>query len=205
MKYLIFLLIVFAVGLRVCAQSQELEQLRLDLEKLAQFKLMLSEMKSGYQTLAKGYNAVLDAGKGNFNLHKNYLDGLLEVNPQLKNDPTVKRINRTQSEVAAELKELLTKLRDSPAFTASEIIEVAAEGNAILDEMNDDTQLLGSVLTPGSMRMSDGERAAVVARIAQSMDNAAQKMKTLKDSSLKARLLRLQDQRDRDAIKRLHQ
>ena len=51
------------------AQTQEAQQLLLNWEKLAQFKQMLEDMKTGYQVLYKGYSAIRDISQGNFSLH----------------------------------------------------------------------------------------------------------------------------------------
>ena len=58
-------------------QSQEAKQLLLNVEKLAQLKLMLSHMKTGYQILEKGYTSIKNISQGNFNLHRDFLDGRL--------------------------------------------------------------------------------------------------------------------------------
>jgi hypothetical protein len=70
---IILILIIILIGMvfpyRISAQSQEMQQLILNIEKLAQFKQILADMKKGYQILNGGYKAVKDLSKGNFNLH----------------------------------------------------------------------------------------------------------------------------------------
>ena len=61
---------------RASAQSAEIQQLLLNVEKLTQFKQILSDMKKGYQILEGGYNTIKDISEGNFSLHKAFLDGL---------------------------------------------------------------------------------------------------------------------------------
>ena len=79
-KIIIFLLVLNAgISNKVSAQSQELEQLTLDIEKLAQFKQILSDLKKGYQIVSAGYSTIKDLSQGNFNLHKTFLDGLMLV------------------------------------------------------------------------------------------------------------------------------
>ena len=80
------LLIVF-LSTNICfGQSQEAKQLLLNVEKLAQLKLMLSHMKTGYQILEKGYTSIKNISQGNFNLHRDFLDGLLQVSPAVKHN-----------------------------------------------------------------------------------------------------------------------
>lgn len=67
------------------AQDQEVEQLILDVQKLSQFKQILSDMKTAYVVIMKGYKTVRDLSQGDFNLHKVFLDGLMAVSPAVKN------------------------------------------------------------------------------------------------------------------------
>src|SRR5690554_6616066 len=66
------------------AQTNETAQLLLNVEKLAQFKQILADMKNGYDILNSGYSTIKDLSEGNFNLHKTFLDGLMEVSPTVK-------------------------------------------------------------------------------------------------------------------------
>lgn len=203
MKAIVCVIVGVAICARSLAQVQELEQLRLDLEKLAQFKMMLSEMKSGYQTLSNGYNAVRDAGKANFNLHQNYLDGLLAVSPQVRNNPSVQRIYSNQQAILGSCKSLLSQARSVQVFSASELNEMVSECNAITQAVSSDAELLLSVLTPGSFRMSDGERSAVIARVDQSVRKQLDKLNALSQDYKKIMVLRLQGKRDIESLKKL--
>lgn len=203
MKTPLTLAVAILISVRLSAQVQELEQLRLDLEKLAQFKLMLSEMKSGYQTLDRGYNAVRDAGKANFNLHQNYLDGLLLVSPQVRNHPAVNRIFKGQTQLLADYKSLLSMLKTSNALTSAELNEVMASGDRILSVASADADLLSSVLTPGKLRMSDGERTELIATVDKSIQQQLKKLTELKQEYDKLVVLRLQQKRDMETLKRL--
>jgi hypothetical protein len=70
-KLMILLEIIFLTipGI-AAAQSAEVQQLLLNVEKLAQLKKILSNMKTGYQIVSGGYNTIKDISKGNFNLHQ---------------------------------------------------------------------------------------------------------------------------------------
>lgn len=94
----VFISLLLAFG-RLAAQSQELETLKVEMQKLAQLKLMLSEMKNGYQSLAKGYDALRDIGKTNFQLHQQQLDKLLLVSPELQRDPVIRQIQVSHQQI----------------------------------------------------------------------------------------------------------
>src|ERR1700744_781946 len=63
------------------AQTADLTQLILDIEKLTQLKGILTDMKTGYTIIDGGYNQVKSIADGNFNLHSTFLNGLLLVSP----------------------------------------------------------------------------------------------------------------------------
>ncbi len=69
---------------RAQSQSQEVQELLLDVTKLEQFKQILKDMKSGYTLVMQGYTTVRDISKGDFNLHKVFLDGLMAVSPTVR-------------------------------------------------------------------------------------------------------------------------
>ncbi|MDP2421455.1 hypothetical protein [Sediminibacterium sp.] len=203
MKTVMVILIALISSVRMCAQVQELQQLKLDLEKLAQFKLILSQMKSGYQVLQNGYNGIRDIGKSNFNLHQDYLEGLLLVSPSVKNNPAVNRVYNTQTQIIIDSKSLLSDLRKSQVFTVSELNEVTLACKNITDVVGVDAELLLSVLTPGKFRMSDGERTEVMGTMEQSVQKQAAKLKGLSDEYLKLMMLRRQNRRDMESLKGL--
>jgi hypothetical protein len=203
MKTIVLFLCVFAFCLRVSAQTQELEQLKLDLEKLAQFKLMLSQAKSGYQTLMNGYNSVRDIGKSNFNLHQQYLDQLLQVSPEVKNSPIVQRVLVSKQQVIADYKSLLSRMQTNGVFAADEVNEVVKSVGSIGEIVNADTELLILVLTPGKLRMSDAERSSIINQVDLSVQKQLSKLKALTDEYNKLMVLRLQQKRDVNEVKRL--
>ncbi|WP_236937576.1 hypothetical protein [Flavobacterium coralii] len=85
LRKLLFASLMFLITVQGNAQVQELKQLALNIEKLAQFRAILKDMKEGYEILSKGYNTVKDLTQGNFDLHKTFLDALLQVSPAVRN------------------------------------------------------------------------------------------------------------------------
>ena len=73
--------ILYSYSGQVVAQSTEIQQLLLNVEKLAQLKKILGNMKKGYEIISTGYNTIKDISKGNFNLHEAFLDALMQVSP----------------------------------------------------------------------------------------------------------------------------
>src|ERR1700759_4695457 len=64
--------------------ADDLQQLALDIQKLAGLKSVLNQMYQGYELVTKGYNAVKDISQGNYTLHEAFLDGLLIASPTVR-------------------------------------------------------------------------------------------------------------------------
>ena len=77
----------------------------LNVEKVAQLRKILDNMYKGYQIITKGYNAIKDISEGNFNIHKAFLDGLLEVSPVVKKYKRVPDIISRQKQLVKEYKD----------------------------------------------------------------------------------------------------
>jgi hypothetical protein len=83
-KKWILIILITSYGSRSFGQSQEIQQLLLNWEKLTQLKTILNDMYEGYKIIDKGYTTIRDISQGNFSLHKDFLDGLLEVSPAVQ-------------------------------------------------------------------------------------------------------------------------
>ncbi|SJZ83737.1 hypothetical protein [Sediminibacterium ginsengisoli] len=200
----LFVFIAVLLWTTVFSQSQEMEQLKLNLEKLAQLKLMLSQAKQGYQTLANGYNAVRDAAKGNFNLHKGYLDDLLQVSVKVRNTPGLKRLLDQPVMMTREFQGWFGQLSAMGLFKAQELSAMQARFSQITDVVHDQLDQLQGVLTPGALRMNDGERIAVInALVVQSDTQLVLLQKLINEQTLIA-VQRAQDKQDRQAVIRLY-
>ncbi|MFX5583033.1 hypothetical protein ABTE20_20720, partial [Acinetobacter baumannii] len=86
--------------------------LLLNIEKLAQFKKILKNMKNGYQIIFKGYTAVKDISQGNFNLHKTFLDGLMQVSPAVKKYKRIADIISYQLRISKEYKLAFNRFKE---------------------------------------------------------------------------------------------
>ena len=147
------------------AQTQEAQQLLLNWEKLAQFKQMLEDMKTGYQVLYKGYTAIRDISQGNFSLHKTFLDGLMEVSPAVLKYKRVADIISFQIRIVKEYKSAYKSFQENGAFTTEEIEHLAKVYNNLFNASLQNLDELSLVITAGKLRMSDDERLQAIDRI----------------------------------------
>ena len=161
---LVFVLAVGAV-VSVSAQSTEVQQLLLNVEKLSQLKNILTDMKKGYSVVSTGYNSIRNISRGNFSLHEVFLDGMMLVNPEVKKYRRVAAILSDQKLIISEYKNAFNRFRSSGNFSASEIAYLGRVYGQIFDLSLDNLNELATVITASKLRMSDQERLAAIDRI----------------------------------------
>jgi DNA repair ATPase RecN len=160
----IFLIGLLSLGLQpaVMAQSQEIAQLLLNVEKLAQLKGILTDMKKGYQIVSKGYNGVKDLSQGNFDLHKTFLDALMEVSPTVRKYRKVKDIINAQLILVREYESAYNRLVQSHRFSAAELSYLDRVYDNLFDQSVKNLETLTMVVTAGKLRMNDSERLSAI-------------------------------------------
>lgn len=154
----------------VSAQKAEIEQLVLNVEKLAQFKQILKDMEKGYDVAFKGYNSIKEISKGNFDLHKTFLDGLMAVNPELARYRRVTDIVRYQGYLLSEYRTAYRRFVSGGRFSPQEIDYMSKVYRNLFDRSIENLDELAMVLTANKLRMSDEERLTAIDRIYTDME-----------------------------------
>ena len=203
MKNYLWLIALLWVGVS-SAQKQEMEQLQLNMEKLVQLKLMLQQAKQGYQLLQNGYNAVRDAAKGNYDLHKSYLDGLLQVSGRVRDAPTVKRITGHWFQVQKEYRQWLTQMQGIGAGKFPEIATWKEHFQQVTYDMGDMLDQLGLLLASRVLRMSEVERLAAIEKLAVASDQQLLDLRQFIKEQTVFVAGKVQREKDREAILRLY-
>jgi len=200
-KILLFVLL----SSNICfGQSQEAKQLLLNVEKLAQLKLMLSHMKTGYKILEKGYTSIKNISQGNFNLHRDFLDGLLQVSPAVKKYSKVADIIRVQLKLVKEAKDALAEFRGSMQFTVAEIEYLGNVYANLLKESLKMLDELAMVVTAGKLRMSDDQRLQAIDRIHDEVLEQYTFLNEFNNGTAILSLQREKEQMDIDLMRKIH-
>jgi len=171
------------------AQVQEIQQLILNIEKLVQFKEILSDMKKGYEILSGGYKAVKDMSQGNFSLHKTFLDALMQVSPEVKKYKKVGDIINYQILLVKESKKGFNRFSKSEHFTVEELNYFEHVYGNLLNQSLRNLDELAMVMTDGKLRMSDDERLQAIDQIYLAMQD---KLHFLRDFNSSSNILVLQ-------------
>ncbi|MFI2744101.1 TerB family tellurite resistance protein [Zhouia sp. PK063] len=122
-------------------------------------------MKTGYTVLYKGYNTIKDLSKGNFNLHKVFLDGLLQISPTVKKYQRVVAIIQDQGQLFKLYTSAVKRFKSSGYFTTDELQYITNVCNRTLQKSLQHLDELTIILTAGKLRMSDQERLAAIDNI----------------------------------------
>ncbi len=161
-------LLFFGMG-TVRAQSTEVQQLLLNVEKLSQFKNILKDMKAGYQIISSGYNAVRDISKGNFSLHETFLDGLMAVSPEVRKYHKVVDIVKMQGTILSEYRSAFSRFKSGGQFTVAEVNYMTSVYGQLNKQSLQNLDALLMVITAGELMMSDDQRLAAIDRICLDM------------------------------------
>jgi hypothetical protein len=140
------------------AQGFDIQQLILDVQKLASLKGILSDMKNGYVALEKDYSAIRDVASGSFNLHKAFLDGLLAVSPAVRNYRRAADIIELQASLIANYKRVWPSFKQKGGFQPDELAMIGDIYVGLLQDGLRALDDLSKVLTDGTIRASDAER-----------------------------------------------
>lgn len=196
-------LIIFCFSsVRAKAQVQELAQLALDIEKLAQFKQILSDLKKGYEILSGGYNTIKNISEGNFNLHKVFLDGLLKVSPAVKNYKRVVDIVNYQVLLVKEYKAAYQNFKSAGMFNPDEIDYMGRVYSRLFDASLKNLDDLLTVITASKLRMNDEERLSAIDKIFLDMEDKLTFLRYFNNSTAVLSLQRAREQKEVDNMKR---
>lgn len=182
---------------KLWAQSDEVIQLMLNIEKLAQFKGILKEMKNGYDVVSKGYTTVRNLSEGNFNIHKAFIDGLMEASPAVKKYYKVGKIVGYQMALVKEYKSAFNRFRDSKLLNPSEIKYIGTVYSNLLEQSLRNLDELANVVTSGKLQMTDDERLKAIDTIHTEMED---KLSFLRSFNSNASLLTIQRQKEKNEI-----
>lgn len=196
-SFILVVLVSIGTGLSSMAQSAEVEQLLLNVEKLSQFKNILSDMKRGYTVLSNGYNAVKNISEGNFSLHEVFLDGLMLVNPEVKKYRRVADIITYQKDILSEYGSAFNRFRSSGNFKTSELDYLGKVYRQLSAQSLDNLDELLNVITSSKLRMSDDERLQAIDRI---FADTQDKLIFLRNFNKQTSLLELQRRKEKAGI-----
>lgn len=200
--YSLLLMVTTSVAMQANAQSTEVQQLLLNVEKLSQLKNILTDMKKGYTVVTNGYNTVKNISQGNFSLHEVFLDGLMLVNPEIRKYKRVGDIISYQKNILSEYKSAFNRFKGLENFNPQEIEYLGKVYQQLFRQSLDNLDELAMVITSSKLRMSDDERLQAIDRI---FADTQDKLMFLRSFNKEASILSLQRQKEKADLKSARQ
>lgn len=206
MKKIIVLLIVLNTCMisKLSAQSEEVQQLLLNIEKLVQFKQILSDLKKGYQIISTGYSTIEDLSQGNFNLHKTFLDGLMMVSPSVKKYKRIADIINNQIMIVKEYKNAFNRFKQDGNFNPDEIEYIGKVYSNLFKQSLKDLDELTIIITDNKLRMSDDERLEAIDRIHNNMQDKLLFLRHFNNNTTILAVQRAREKNDAATMKKIY-
>ena len=204
MRRWVLIILITSFGSRSFGQSQEIQQLLLNWEKLTQLKTILNDMYEGYKIIDKGYTTIRDISQGNFSLHKDFLDGLLEVSPAVKKYKKISDIISYQIRIVKGCKAALNQFKLDKNFTVDELNVMANVYGNLLNEGVKCLDELVMVVTAGNLRMSDDERLKAIDKIYSKVSQQFSFLKEINNGTAVLSVQREKEQQDIDMSRKMH-
>ena len=182
---------------RVTAQEFEIQQLLLNVEKLAQLKSILQKMYDGYEVISKGYQTIKNISEGNFNIHDVFLESLLAISPAVQKYKRVAYIVQYQIQIVKEYQESYSYFKNDKNFTPAEIDYISRVYTNLFNQSVNNLDDLLMVVTAGKLRMSDDERIKAIDGI---YDSIVEQLGFLRSFNSNAYVLSLQRTKEKKEV-----
>jgi hypothetical protein len=184
------------------AQAEETEQLILNWAKLKQLEAILDNMYAGYTILSTGYNKIKMISEGNYTMHELFIDGLMAVNPTVRNYRRIPQIISYQKLLLSEYKAAYNRFRQDPNFKVDEITYLAKVYSFLFQASVRNLDDLVMIITATKLRMNDAERLQAVDRIFFDMES---KLYFLRSFNNNTQLLAIQRARRANDVRTIRQ
>lgn len=204
-KLILMLFLIIASGSsQLSAQAAEAEQLLLNVEKLAQLRQILADLKKGYEIVSAGYNTIKNISEGNFDLHKSFLDRLMEVSPAVRNYRKVADIINNQIFIVREYKNAYRRFKQDNHFSPVELKYLGSVYTNLFNQTMRNLDALATVITNRELRMSDDERLKAIDEIADSMQDKLLFLRHFNNTTTVLSFQRAREKEDVDGSKKIY-
>lgn len=183
------------------AQGAEIEELLYNCEKLYAMEQILDEMYRGYKVLEGGYNTVKRIAEGNYTLHELFIDGLMAVNPSIRNYKRIPYIIDYQKLLIQEYQRAYNRFRNDPHFTPQELQYLGNVYGYLFQASVKNIDDLLMIITATKLSMSDDERMHAIDQIFYEMESKLQFIRSFNGNT---RLLAIQRARSANDVRTLN-
>lgn len=186
------------------AQAEEIRQLVLNLEKLDQLREILDNMYKGYKILDKGYTTIKNISEGNYTMHQFFIDGLMAVNPSVRNYRRIPSIISYQKLLIQEYRRAYKRFKDDPNLTPQELEYLANVYSSLFDLSVKNLDELMMIITATKLSMSDDERMQAIDRIFLDMEDKLIFLRSFNNNTQILAIQRAKSRNDVQSIQKLY-
>lgn len=201
-RIILFLLLGLAFSRQAFSQATEAQQLLLNWEKLRQLEEILDNMYKGYKILDKGYTTIKKIAEGNYTIHELFIDGLMMVNPSIRNYKRIPFIIDYQKLLLKEYQRAYNRFKRDPNFTIEELEYLGNVYKFLFDASLRNIDELMMIITATKLSMSDDERMQAIDRIFFDMEDKVIFLRTFNNNT---QLLAIQRARSMNDVRTLRQ
>jgi hypothetical protein len=138
--------------------EQKKTQKKYLLQQIAALQIYLNYARKGYDIANKGITTVRNIKRGDFNLHRDFLNSLKNINPRISKYAKVADIIAYQVKIVKQAKLAIAHIKESKQFTQTELDYCKNVFDYLLDKCVKTIDELILVTTAGELEMSDDER-----------------------------------------------
>jgi hypothetical protein len=161
-------------------------------------------MYKGYKILDKGYTTIRNIAQGNYTLHQLFIDGLMAVNPSIRNYKRIPFIIEYQQVLLKEYQRAYNRFRQDPNFKLDELEYLANVYKFLFDASLRNIDELLMVITATKLSMSDDERLQAIDRIFFDMEDKLIFLRTFNNNTQLLAIQRARSHNDVETMRRLY-
>ncbi len=184
--------------------SQKKTQIRYLLQQIAANKVYIEYIQKGYGIARKGLNTIQRIKQGDFDLHRDFISSLSNVNPTVKNFTKVADIITYQLRIVKDVKTAISNLKESNQFNPEELDYSKAVFERLLEECLKSMDDLFLVITSGEVQMKDDERIKRIDHVYLDMQDKYAFCKSFSEECSVLAMQRLMEKGEINLSKRLN-
>jgi hypothetical protein len=135
--------------------DQQVTELKYGEQQIAYLELYIGYLEKGYTIAKDGLTAIADIKKGEWNLHQDFFNSLISINPTFSRYGKIADIINLQLSILSRFKAAIQQMNH---FSSSEMAYVQNVFTNLSQECSKNLNELIAVLTDGQFTMTDDER-----------------------------------------------
>jgi hypothetical protein len=209
-KSISMMAIVLTISTNISAQTwgewfrQKATQTKYLVEQIAALKVYAWYLSNGYTIAKEGLGAIQDLKQGDFSLHKNYFNSLVNVNPRVRQYSRVAEIISLELSITKQTASTIRTCQNTKQLTSSELDYLSIVFDAVLADCSACKDAVVNLITDGQVFMKDDERIKSIDKNYQQMMEAGVFVRSFRNTALLLCRQRLQEQQGLQKIQQLN-